>query len=56
MRAAGQLPGRGADKIGMLHLWVRKRSIEYDQRGDFAWEFERGLRQGISDLHEAVGI
>nr|POE88352.1 glucan 1,3-beta-glucosidase 3 [Quercus suber] len=46
----------GADKIGMLDMWVLKRLRESGQGGKFVWEFEQGLRQGVSNLYQAVGI
>ncbi|KAJ8611645.1 hypothetical protein MRB53_037869 [Persea americana] len=46
----------GADKIGMLDLWCLKRIRESGQGGPFVWEFEQGLRQGIRDFYQAVGV
>jgi hypothetical protein len=48
--------GGGGDKIGMLELWVLKRLRDSGQGGAFAWEFEVGLRQGIRDFYECVGV
>ena len=56
MRASGQLVGPGGDKIAMLDLWALKRIKESGQGGSFVWEFEQGLRQGISDFYGAVGV
>lgn len=56
-------PGRpsmgknGADKIGALDMWVRKRMIDAGLMGvEFAWEFEQGLRHGIKTFEELVGL
>jgi hypothetical protein len=51
MRAGGGLPGTatGADTIGNLELWVRKRIGESGQQGSFVWEYEQGFRQGVTD-------
>jgi hypothetical protein len=46
----------GGDKIGMLDLWCLKRLRESGQSGSFVWEFEPGLRQGIRDFWECVGV
>lgn len=56
MKAHGHLPGSGGDKIGMLDLWVKKRIVESGQAGKCLWEFEQGLRQGVRDFNEMVGI
>lgn len=45
----------GADRIGMLDLWVLKRLRESGQGGRFVWEFEQGLRQGVRDFYQCVG-
>ena len=47
---------RGGDKIGMLELWCLKRLRESGQSGGLVWEFEQGLRQGVRDFYECVGI
>ena len=47
---------QGGDKIGMLDLWCLKRLRGSGQRDGFAWKFEHGLRQGIRDFYECVGI
>lgn len=46
----------GADKIGMLDMWVLKRLRESGQAGKFVWEYEQGLRQGIRDFYQAAGV
>ncbi|KAG8628782.1 hypothetical protein KVT40_002647 [Elsinoe batatas] len=46
----------GGDKIGMLELWVLKRLKESGQGGKFVWEYEQGLRQGVRDFYELVGV
>lgn len=46
----------GGDKIGMLDLWCLKRLRESGQSSGLAWEFEHGLRQGVRDLYECVGV
>lgn len=54
MRSQSHL--HGADKIGMLELWVLKRIRESGQAGKWVWEFEEGLRQGIRGFDECVGV
>lgn len=57
MRAGGQLPGDGGDKIGMLDLWIRKRIVDSGQGiGGFLWEWEQGFRQGVRDFYELAGV
>jgi len=46
----------GADKIGCLEIWVKKRLLESGQRGEFVWEWEQGFRRGVSDFYQCVGI
>jgi hypothetical protein len=48
--------GEGADRIGLLDLWIRKRILESGMAGPSVWEFEQGLRQGIKGFEEVVGI
>jgi len=54
--------GRGTEavspgnKIGNLELWVLKRIRESGFRGEFVWEFEKGVRRGIKDFEAMVGI
>lgn len=50
----------GADKIGVLDLWVLKRMRE-EKCADiktckFGWEWEQGFRKGVGDFYAAVGI
>ncbi|RDW94563.1 glycoside hydrolase-2 [Coleophoma crateriformis] len=46
----------GIDKIGCLEIWAKKRILESGQRGEFTWEWEQGLRGGISAFYQCVGI
>ncbi|KAK4554856.1 Glucan 1,3-beta-glucosidase 3 [Recurvomyces mirabilis] len=46
----------GADKIGMLDLWILKRLKESGQGGKFVWEWEQGFRQGVRDFYQGVGV
>ena len=52
----GQRGFEGGDKIGMLDLWCLKRLRESGQSGPSAWEWETGLRQGVRDFYELVGV
>lgn len=54
--ARGRSGREGGDKIGMLDLWVLKRIRESGQKGKFVWEYEQGLRQGVRDFYECVGV
>lgn len=54
MRSRNHL--QGADKIGMVELWVLKRIRESGQVGNCVWEFEEGLRQGINGFYECVKL
>jgi hypothetical protein len=56
MRANGGLPGNGGDKIGSLDIWVRKRISDSSTVGNYAWEFETGMRQGIADFYNCAGV
>ena len=47
---------QGGDKIGMLDLWCLKRIRDCGQVVAFTWEFEQGLRQGVRDFYECVGV
>lgn len=47
---------QGADKIGMVELWVLKRIRESGQGGAWVWEYEEGLRQGMRGFYECVGV
>ncbi|KAK7615068.1 glycoside hydrolase superfamily [Phyllosticta paracitricarpa] len=44
----------GAEKIGSVDVWVRKRVIESGMGGEFVWEFEQGVRKGVADFWDAV--
>ncbi|KAK3724362.1 Glucan 1,3-beta-glucosidase 3 [Vermiconidia calcicola] len=47
----------GADRIGMLDLWVLMRLRETGNGvAKFGWEFELGLRQAVRDFYEAAGV
>lgn len=47
----------GADVIGALDLWVRKRMKDSASIGaEFGWEFEQGLRRGVKAFEELVGL
>ncbi|EWC44259.1 hypothetical protein DRE_01085 [Drechslerella stenobrocha 248] len=57
----------GADRIGMLDVWVKRRELEYEaslemRANGFAfskayfWEFGQGVRQGIRDFELVVGF
>ena len=54
MRSKSQFVG--GDKIGMLDLWVLKRLRDSGTQGQFAWEYEHGLRQGVRDFCECVDL
>jgi len=56
VKVDGGLQGPGADKIGCLDLWVRKREAESGQAGQFVWEWEQGFRQGVGDFGALVGV
>ncbi|KAF3311983.1 Glucan 1,3-beta-glucosidase 3 [Orbilia oligospora] len=65
-RTGGGITRTGADRIGMLDLWVKRRELEYEtlevrEKGravdkKFLWEFGHGLRQGIKDFEHVVGF
>ena len=56
-RASGRLPGgAGADRIGCLEVWIRKRIVESGMQGNFLWEWEQGFRQGVGNFYECVGL
>ena len=46
----------GGDKIGLLDSWCWKRLRESGQSGQFLWEFEQGMRQGVKDFCECAGV
>jgi len=59
MRLEAQLGGRsraGADKIGSLELWIRKRMADAGMGGPCAWEFEAGFRQGVLGFYDEAGV
>ncbi|KAJ5047263.1 uncharacterized protein L3040_003100 [Drepanopeziza brunnea f. sp. 'multigermtubi'] len=61
MRCEGALgprpaAGEGGDRIGCLEIWVKKRLLESGQRGEFVWEWEQGLRAGVGDFNQCVGM
>ncbi|KAI9851514.1 MAG: Glucan 1,3-beta-glucosidase 3 [Thelocarpon superellum] len=47
--------GDGADTIGLLDLWVRRRIQDSGMGGALVWEFEQGLRQGVAEFYTVVG-
>ncbi|MCJ1284201.1 Glucan 1,3-beta-glucosidase 3 [Xylographa opegraphella] len=46
---------QGADKIGLLDLWILKRLRQLGA-GDFVWEWEHGFRQGVNSAQRALGM
>ena len=58
MRANGGIRGsvEGADKIGGLEIWIRKRLRESGMRGGFVWEWEQGFRQGLAAFYTFAGV
>ncbi|QSZ29891.1 hypothetical protein DSL72_004409 [Monilinia vaccinii-corymbosi] len=53
----GSRRGRGgADKIGCLEIWIKKRMIESGERGEFLWEWEQGFRWGVEIFESCVEI
>jgi aryl-phospho-beta-D-glucosidase BglC (GH1 family) len=52
----GSSVDNGADTIGCLDIWVKKRLGDAAQSGPFAWEWEQGLRAGIKAFQDIVGI
>lgn len=52
----GAVGNSGGAQIGCLEVWVLKRLRESGMRGGFVWEFEQGLRRGISDFYNVVGV
>lgn len=60
MRADGGLGvdavDAGADKIGCLDIWVKKRLWEASPQGQFVWEWEQGFRAGVDAFNRVVGI
>ena len=58
MRARGGIVGArsGADRIGGLEIWIRKRLLESGMGGPFVWEWEQGFRQGVGAFEDVVGL
>ena len=62
MRAEGSLGANardavgGGDKIGCLDVWIKKRLLESNARGEFVWEWEQGFRQGVASFYSVVGF
>ena len=56
-RSAGTVGSNvpGADRIGLLDLWVRKRVKDSGISSSFLWEFEDGLRKGVADFGSLTG-
>lgn len=47
----------GADKIGMLELWLLRRMRQAGMGGErFAWEWEAGFRKAVGDSEDAVAV
>ncbi|MCJ1398177.1 Glucan 1,3-beta-glucosidase 3 [Xylographa trunciseda] len=44
----------GADKIGLLDLWILKRLRDLGAVGKFVWEWEHGFRQGVKSAQQAL--
>ncbi|MCJ1419176.1 Glucan 1,3-beta-glucosidase 3 [Xylographa parallela] len=57
MRSNGGVQGakKGADKIGLLDLWILKRLRQQGAVGDFVWEWEHGFRQGVKRAQQTLG-
>ncbi|KAM3071417.1 Glucan 1,3-beta-glucosidase 3 [Clarireedia jacksonii] len=47
---------KGADKIGCLEGWVRKRLEETGEKGEYLWEWEQGFRTGVTSFEKCVGL
>ncbi|KAL3428022.1 endo-beta-1,6-glucanase [Phlyctema vagabunda] len=61
MRVSGGLGQKaseiaGADKIGCLEIWIKKRLLESGHTGPFTWMWEQGLRSGVKAFYEYTGI
>lgn len=53
----GQAIDSGADKLGCSDAWMHKRARDTGgQIGEYAWEWEQGLKAGIVALNQLVGI
>lgn len=46
----------GAEKIGCLEIWVRKRLAESGKEGGSVWQWEHGFRAGVKAFEETVGV
>ncbi|OAF60889.1 Glucan 1,3-beta-glucosidase 3 [Pseudogymnoascus destructans] len=46
----------GAEKIGCLEIWVRKRLQESWKEGGSVWEWEHGFRAGVKAFEGIVGL
>jgi aryl-phospho-beta-D-glucosidase BglC (GH1 family) len=46
----------GAEKIGCLEIWVRKRLQESGKEGGSVWEWEHGFRAGVKAFEGMVGV
>ncbi|KAF5867506.1 putative glucan -beta-glucosidase protein [Botrytis fragariae] len=46
----------GADRLGSLEIWIKKRLIESGERGEFLWELEQGFRWGVREFENCVEI
>ncbi|KAL5349483.1 Glucan 1,3-beta-glucosidase 3 [Pseudogymnoascus australis] len=46
----------GAEKIGCLEIWVRKRLAESGKEGESVWEWEHGFRAGVKAFEGIVGV
>lgn len=47
----------GADRIGALEMWIRKRMIETGQLSSpMGWEWEHGYRTAVKDFEKATQI
>jgi hypothetical protein len=53
-RNEGDLPGVGADRIGLKELWVLKRLSECGLPADKRGELEHGIWKGIDDFESAA--
>ncbi|KFY12141.1 hypothetical protein V492_04082 [Pseudogymnoascus sp. VKM F-4246] len=45
----------GAEKIGCLEIWIRKRLAESGKEGGSVWEWEHGFRAGVKAFEGMVG-
>lgn len=48
--------GNQGDKIGMLEIWIMKRIKDSGYTGAHTWDFEQGLRKGISEFYSSVDL